>query len=61
VWQPGAVKGPGLQTSVRRTRKANGFFGPDSWYMNHWMAQEKPVTVNAALAKWLAAQLPQRG
>jgi len=93
----------------------NGFFGPDSWYMNaeanaafaaratatrrltmpvlflhaaydyicetldsrladpmrahcanltegivqsgHWMAQEKPVHVNAALAKWLAAQL----
>jgi pimeloyl-ACP methyl ester carboxylesterase len=24
----------------------------------HWMAQEKPVQVNAALAKWLAAQLP---
>lgn len=94
----------------------NGFFGPDSWYMNHpanaayaerarahwrltmpvlflhaeydyicetvdsqlaapmrahcanltevvvqsghWMAQEKPVDVNAALAKWLSAQLP---
>jgi pimeloyl-ACP methyl ester carboxylesterase len=94
----------------------NGFFGPDSWYMNHeangayarrasnggklampvlflhgaydttcetmtsklaepmrrdcadltevvvqsghWMAQEKPVEVNAALAKWLAAKLP---
>jgi pimeloyl-ACP methyl ester carboxylesterase len=94
----------------------NGFFGPDSWYMNpaanmayarrapaggrldlpvlflhgaydyvcetidsrlaepmrascgnltevvvpsgHWMAQEKPVEVNAALAKWLAAQFP---
>jgi len=94
----------------------NGFFGPDSWYMNHkangayaktaqnggklampvlflhgaydttcetmtsrlaepmrrdcpdltevvvksghWMAQEKPVDVNAALAKWLAAKLP---
>jgi len=94
----------------------NGFFGPDSWYMNHqangayarmaknggklsmpvlflhgaydticetmtsrlpepmrrdcadltevvvtsghWMAQEKPVAVNAALAKWLAATLP---
>jgi pimeloyl-ACP methyl ester carboxylesterase len=94
----------------------NGFFGPDSWYMNweanaayagrakaswrlempalflhgsydyvcetldsrlaepmrahcdnlteatipsgHWMAQERPVEVNAALAKWLAAQLP---
>ncbi len=24
----------------------------------HWMAQEKPVEVNAALAKWLGAQLP---
>jgi len=24
----------------------------------HWMGQEKPVEVNAALAKWLAAQLP---
>lgn len=92
----------------------NGFFGPDSWYMNgaadtafalrgeshlrmpvlfmhalhdyvcatvgtrlpepmrqhcarlsevtvasgHWMAQEKPAAVNAALAKWLATQLP---
>jgi pimeloyl-ACP methyl ester carboxylesterase len=92
----------------------NGFFGPDSWYMNgaanmafaskadprlrmpvlflhaaydyicetidsrlaepmrgacdnlaevvvpsgHWMAQERPVEVNASIAKWLAAQLP---
>lgn len=94
----------------------NGFFGPDSWYMNgpanlafadtvkdqwnlpmpvlflhaaydyvcetitsrlaepmrahcanlteavvdsgHWMAQEKPVQVNANLAKWLSAQFP---
>jgi pimeloyl-ACP methyl ester carboxylesterase len=94
----------------------NGFFGPDSWYMNHarnisfagqarnggkltlpvlflhgeydytcqtvtsrlaepmrqdcadltevvvrsghWMAQEKPVSVNAALAKWLATLAP---
>jgi pimeloyl-ACP methyl ester carboxylesterase len=94
----------------------NGFFGPDSWYMNaeantayaararqswrlnmpvlflhaaydyvcetmdsptadpmrehcanltevviesgHWMAQEKPIQVNAALAKWLSVQLP---
>jgi pimeloyl-ACP methyl ester carboxylesterase len=25
----------------------------------HWMAQEKPMQVNAALAKWLAAQLPE--
>jgi pimeloyl-ACP methyl ester carboxylesterase len=96
--------------------KRNGFFGPDSWYMNgdantafaqtananrsltmpvlflhgvfdyvcetidsqlatpmrascgnliettipsgHWMAQEKPVEVNSALAKWLATQFP---
>jgi pimeloyl-ACP methyl ester carboxylesterase len=94
----------------------NGFFGPDSWYMNHkrngeyarraknggkltmpvlflhgaydftcetmtsklaepmrrdcsdltevvvksghWMAQEKPTDVNAALARWLATKLP---
>ncbi|WP_293676238.1 alpha/beta hydrolase [uncultured Phenylobacterium sp.] len=93
----------------------NGFFGPDSWYMNgkanmafaarakprlampalflhaawdytcytvddaplarpmkancadlseavvesgHWMAQEKPLEVNAHLARWLAAKLP---
>ena len=97
--------------------ESNGFFGPDSWYMNHernlqyatkaanggklllpvlflhgeydytcetvtsrladpmrgdcqnltevivpsghWMAQEKPRAVNAALAKWLAVQLPE--
>jgi pimeloyl-ACP methyl ester carboxylesterase len=97
--------------------KANGFFGPCSWYMNHarnleyakrahaggrlsmpvlflhgaydyicetmtsrlaqpmradcadltevvvpsghWMAQEKPAAVNAALARWLATRLPQ--
>jgi pimeloyl-ACP methyl ester carboxylesterase len=24
----------------------------------HWMAQEKPVEVNAALAKWLSSQFP---
>jgi hypothetical protein len=24
----------------------------------HWMAQEKPICVNAALAKWLAQKLP---
>ena len=24
----------------------------------HWMAQEKPVAVNAALARWLATKLP---
>ena len=97
--------------------EANGFFGPDSWYMNHarnleyaakapdggklslpvlflhgeydftcetvesrlaepmrrdcanltevrvpsghWMAQEQPRAVNAALAKWLAVQRPE--
>ena len=97
--------------------QSNGFFGPDSWYMNrehnldfasraknaglltmpvlflhgeydytcetvtsrlaepmrqdvknltemtvasgHWMAQEKPAVVNAALAKWLAVQFPE--
>src|SRR6266540_2154271 len=97
--------------------EGNGFFGPDSWYMNqsrnlefasravnggmltlpvlflhgeydfvcetvtsrlaepmrqdcanltevrvpsgHWMAQERPEAVNAALARWLAAQLPE--
>ncbi|HTZ66159.1 MAG TPA: alpha/beta hydrolase [Roseiarcus sp.] len=96
--------------------KRNGFFGPDSWYMNwqanldyaarakaswrlampvlfthgaydyvcetlvsrlaepmrahcdnlteatiasgHWMAQEKPIEVNAALAKWIGSQFP---
>ena len=25
----------------------------------HWMAQERPTHVNAALAQWLAANLPQ--
>ena len=25
----------------------------------HWMAQEQPVAVNAALARWLAAQFPE--
>jgi soluble epoxide hydrolase / lipid-phosphate phosphatase len=97
---------------------ANGFFGPDAWYMNgsanleyarsaadpshlalpvlflhaaydttcetsnprlmepmrqacpdlveatlptgHWMAQERPELVNAALAKWLAGKFPER-
>jgi pimeloyl-ACP methyl ester carboxylesterase len=24
----------------------------------HWMAQEKPVEVNAALVKWLASSVP---
>ena len=97
--------------------ETNGFFGPDSWYMNHarnldyaaraagggklslpalflhgehdytcetidsrlaepmrqdcrdltevtvssghWMAQEQPVAVNAALARWLATRFPR--
>jgi pimeloyl-ACP methyl ester carboxylesterase len=97
--------------------RRNGFFGPDSWYMNHarnlefalralnhgklampvlflhahydyvcetvdsrladpmrrdcenltevivesghWMAQEKPVDVNAAIARWLAVDFPE--
>ena len=97
--------------------EGNGFFGPDSWYMNsgrnlefaanavnggkllmpvlflhgeydytcetvasrlaepmrqdcrhltevtvasgHWMAQEKPAAVNAALARWLAREFPE--
>jgi len=25
----------------------------------HWMAQEKPAAVNAALARWLAVELPE--
>ena len=25
----------------------------------HWMAQERPIEVNAALASWLAQRLPQ--
>lgn len=25
----------------------------------HWMGQEKPMEVNAALARWLAVKLPQ--
>jgi hypothetical protein len=25
----------------------------------HWMAQEQPASVNAALARWLAVKLPQ--
>ena len=24
----------------------------------HWMAQERPIEVNAALAKWLAIKVP---
>jgi hypothetical protein len=26
----------------------------------HWMAQEKPVDVNGAIAKWLAMKFPER-
>jgi pimeloyl-ACP methyl ester carboxylesterase len=25
----------------------------------HWMAQEKPIEVNAAIAQWLAVQFPE--
>ena len=25
----------------------------------HWMAQERPIAVNAALARWLAARFPE--
>ena len=25
----------------------------------HWMAQEKPTAVNAAIARWLAIEFPQ--
>ena len=25
----------------------------------HWMAQEKPLAVNAALAKWLSVEFPE--
>ncbi len=108
---------PGDFDKYAAALERNGFFGPDSWYMNntrnlefarkavnggtlslpvlflhgeydytcetvasrladpmrkdcrnltevivpsgHWMAQEKPVAVNAALAKWLAVQLPE--
>ncbi len=27
-------------------------------HSGHWMAQEQPVAVNTAMAKWLAAKLP---
>jgi pimeloyl-ACP methyl ester carboxylesterase len=126
-WFGGAGRAPevpldtGLLTEEDLDRYAgalqtNGFFGPDSWYMNgarnleyarrapdggvislpvlflhaeydyvcetvasrlaepmrrdcrdltevvvasgHWMAQEKPAAVNAALARWLAAKFP---
>jgi pimeloyl-ACP methyl ester carboxylesterase len=127
-WFGGAGKAPAvpLDTSVLTPEdlgryvgalERNGFFGPDSWYMNrarnaeyaqgapnggrltlpvlflhaaydyvcetvtsrlaepmrrdcrdltevtvnsgHWMAQEQPVAVNAALARWLATRFPE--
>jgi pimeloyl-ACP methyl ester carboxylesterase len=126
-WFGGAGKAPDLPIDLDvlteadldtyvASLQANGFFGPDSWYMNHrrnvqfaakavgggklrlpvlflhgdfdytcetmvsrlaepmradcenltevvvpsghWMAQEQPTRVNAAIAKWLATQLP---
>jgi len=126
-WFGGAGQAPDvpLDTSVLTAEdmqqyatalRTNGFFGPDSWYMNaranadyataavndgalgmpvlflhgeydytcetvasrlaepmrqackdltevivksgHWMAQEQPVVVNAALARWLAVRFP---
>ena len=27
-------------------------------FSGHWMAQEKPLALNAALAKWMAVQFP---
>ncbi|HEY4172659.1 MAG TPA: alpha/beta hydrolase [Rhodopila sp.] len=118
---PSIPRDPAVLTEADHSRYAealerNGFFGPDSWYMNHgrniafagealgdgrltmpvlflhgaydyvcetidsrlaepmrlhcadltevvvesghWMAQEKPVAVNAALARFLATKLP---
>jgi pimeloyl-ACP methyl ester carboxylesterase len=118
---PDVPRDPAVLTEEDENRyvaalERNGFFGPDSWYMNgranaaygeeakanwrltmpvlffhgaydyicetidsrlaepmrthcdnlteeivlsgHWMAQEKPVHVNAALAKWLVVQFP---
>jgi len=118
---PDLPRDPRVLTEEDESRYAaalgrNGFFGPDSWYVNgeanmsyaaragagrrlempvlfvhaaydyvcetlnssladpmrgscanltettvrsgHWMAQEKPSQVNAALAKWLSAQFP---
>jgi pimeloyl-ACP methyl ester carboxylesterase len=127
-WFGGAAKAPDLPTDrdvlseedlcrYVAALEANGFFGPNSWYMNqrrnlayaarareggklgmpvlflhgefdftcetirsrlaepmradctdltevivpsgHWMAQEKPAAVNAAIAGWLATRLPE--
>jgi pimeloyl-ACP methyl ester carboxylesterase len=112
---PDVVSEADLSAYIAALRR-NGFFGPDSWYVNatwnaayarqvpdggrlsmpvlflhgaydytcetidsaladpmraacadltevtvpsgHWMAQEKPLAVNAALARWLATKLP---
>jgi len=112
---PDVVTATDLESYVASLER-NGFFGPDSWYMNHaanlayaatapdhgrlslpvlflhgaydyvaetidsrlaepmraactdltevvvqsghWMAQENPVAVNAALVRWLAVKLP---
>lgn len=119
---PDLPRDPAVLTEEDESRftaalERNGFFGPDSWYMNgdaniafarrakdhwrlempvlflhaaydfvcetlesrladpmrahcanltettvqsgHWMAQEQPIAVNAALARWLAAQFPR--
>ena len=118
---PDVPRDPAVLTEEDESRfvaelEGNGFFGPDSWYMNgaanvafaqrasanwrlampvlflhaaydyvcetvdsrladpmrdhcanlteatvksgHWMAQEQPIAVNAAVARWLAAALP---
>jgi pimeloyl-ACP methyl ester carboxylesterase len=125
-WFPGGMPNLPLDTTVINQEdhskyaaalQRNGFFGPDSWYMNHdrngefaklavnhgrlampvlflhgaydyvcetvtsrlaepmrkdcerlseavvhsghWMAQEKPTSVNAAIARWLAREFPE--
>ena len=116
VLRDAAVLGEEDENRYVAALERNGFFGPDSWYMNaeantafaalaktnwrlampvlflhgaydyvcetidsrlaepmrtncanlievtipsgHWMAQEKPIHVNAALAKWLGLQFP---
>jgi hypothetical protein len=34
------------------------WFCPVAMLLGHWMAQERPIQVNAALVKWLATKLP---
>ncbi len=125
-WFPSGIPDLPLDTSIvsqedfhryAAALERNGFFGPDSWYMNHtrngkyaeqavndgklkmpvlflhgaydytcetvdsrladpmrqdcerlseavvrsghWMAQERPASVNAALARWLAREFPE--